>query len=279
MSVPSDRVPGLRVLTVLRAAALTPRMRRITLGGPEVAGFGTGPNVKLLFPPSGDPDPQWPTAGADGRPVWPPADRRPVMRTYTVRRHDPAAGEVDVDFVLHGDAGVASRWAAAARPGDVVGALGPGGRVLGPADHYVIAGDQTALPAIGAMIENLPAGARGQAVVEVPGPAEVQHLMPPPGVELTWLFGDGAGPGALAAAVRALPWPDGDVFAWVAGESASVRAIRSYVRDERGLPRGRVLAIGYWKRGLTETAYHDAHDNDRDADYYAAGREEAAARA
>ncbi|WP_019630455.1 siderophore-interacting protein [Actinomadura atramentaria] len=275
------RVPGLRVLSVLRAEQVTPGMRRIILGGPELAGFGDGPNVKLLFPPRGDEDPRWPVQGPDGRPVWPPAERRPTMRTYTVRRYDAAAGELHVDFVLHGDAGVASRWARDARPGDPLGVLGPGGRVLGRADRYVVAGDHSALPAIGAIVEGLPADARGHVLVEVPGPEEVQDLAPPPGVELTWLFRDGAAAGGpvLADAVRALPWPDGDVFVWIAGESSSVRAIRSYVRDERGLERRRYLAIGYWKRGLTETTYHDEHDNDRDEDYYAAGREEAAARA
>lgn len=277
------RLPGLRVLTVLRTAPVTPRMRRITLGGPELAGFGTGPNIKVLVPPPGDPDPQWPAAGPDGRTTWPPEHRRPAMRTYTVRRHDPAAGELDVDFVLHGDRGPASRWAGAARPGDVLGVVGPGGRTVLDADRYLVAGDHTALPAIGTIVAELPRHARGHVLVEVPDPGEIQDLAPPPGVELIWLFQDGAGPGTttlLQDAVRALPRPDGGerAFVWAAGESASVRAIRSYARDDLGLNRRDLLAIGYWKHGMTETAYHDRHDNDRDQDYYRAGKEELAER-
>ncbi|MFC6885984.1 MULTISPECIES: siderophore-interacting protein [Actinomadura] len=277
------RLPGLRVLTVLRAERITPLMRRITLGGPELEGFGTGPNIKILVPPPGDPDPQWPVLGPDGRKVWPPAGRRPVMRTYTARRYDPDAGELDVDFVLHGDHGPASRWAAAARPGDVLGVAGPGGREIGRADRYLVAGDHTALPAIAKIVEGLPDDARGHVLVEVPGPDEAQDLKPPPGVELTWLFRRGAEAGTttlLCDAVLDVPWPDGgeSVFAWIAGESSAVRAIRTYVRDDRGLHRRGFLAIGYWKHGMTETAYHDEHDNDRDKDYYAAGKEELAER-
>ncbi len=279
------RMPGLRVLTVLRTAQVTPRMRRITLGGDEIAGFGTGPNIKVLIPPPGDPDPQWPTVGPDGRKVWPPEDRRPAIRTYTARRYDEAAGELDVDFVLHGDHGVASRWAAQARPGDVLGIAGPGGRVHADADWYAVAGDHTALPAIGKIVEELPEHARGHVLVEIPDAGEIQDLKPPPGVELRWIMRDGAEAGTttlLADAVRELPWPTdlpGDrIFAWVAGESSAVRAIRTHVRDERGLNRRRYLAIGYWKHGMNETSYHDEHDNDRDEDYYKAGQEEQAER-
>lgn len=266
------RYRGIRVLEVIRARNVTPRMRRITLGGPEIEGFGSGPNLKVLIPPRGLQVPEWPLTGPDGRAIWPSDERRPTVRTYSMRRFDPNAGELDVDFVLHGDHGVASRWAAQAKAGDVVGIGGPGGRTVAPADFYLLAGDHTALPAISAILEKLPPDARGHALIEIPDALEEQSLTGPAGVGLTWLHQDTPEPDRLTLleeAVRALAWPENKkIFAWIGCESRSMRAIRSYVRDERGLNRRSFLAIGYWRRGMSETAYHDAYNNDRDEDYY-----------
>lgn len=274
----SRRYRGIRVLEVIRARNITPRMRRVTLGGPEIEGFGTGPNVKLLIPPAHLQTPEWPLSGSDGRAIWPAADRRPTVRTYSLRRFDPAAGEIDIDFVLHGEHGVASRWAATARPGDVVGIGGPGGRTVSSAGFYLLAGDHTALPAISAILEKLPADARGHAFIQVPDAAEEQSLTRPAGVSLTWLH-DAASmqphTTPLEDAVRAMPWSsDQTMFAWIGCESSTVRALKSFVRDERGLDRRNFLAVGYWRRGMTESAYHEAYNNDRDDDYYKALRED-----
>lgn len=252
-----------RLLEVLRTTAISPRMRRITLGGEAIAGFPArsgGAHIKVFFPRGDQAVPELPTLGPEG-PIWPPMPRRPITRTYSVRRYDALAGELDVDFVLHGDEGPASRWARRARPGDRLGIAGPGGPepMLGRAEWYLLAGDLTALPAIGALLESLPATARGHAIVAVPDAADEQRLDVPPHVSLTWIHLDGHHTPSprLEEAVRALEWPRARVFAWVAGESSSVLAIRDYLRTERGLGRDAMYAIPYWKAALSEEAYHE----------------------
>lgn len=277
-----NRFRGLRVLQVLRVTGVTPLMRRITLGGPEAAGIptGLGPNVKLVIPPVGVATPGWPQAGADGKAVWP--DGPMPIRTYTARRHDAATGEIDVDFVLHDTHGPASAWAAAAKPGDTLAVGGPSGLSVRPADFTLLAGDQAALPAIGRILREMPRHRRGVAVIEVPNAKEEQGLDAPPGVAIRWLHLDGRPAGTatlLIDAVKALPWPaEANVFAWIGCESTSARAVRAYVRDERRLPRTQFLAIGYWRRGMSESEFKAKYDHDRAEDYYASYREHEVAR-
>jgi NADPH-dependent ferric siderophore reductase len=268
---PSAR-PRARTLQVLRTTELSPSMRRITLGGAELSGFPdghAGPNVKVFVPRPDQQRPVLPELDHDtGRYRWPEPHERPTMRTYSVRRYDEGSAELDVDFVLHGKHGVASAWARQARPGDFLGVLGPGGKTCRSADWYLLAGDETALPAISALLERLPATARGQAFIEVAAAAEQQDIACPPGIRLTWLHRDGLPPGGaglLSDAVRATELPhDQDVSAWVSGESAMVRDIRRHLRHDRGLDPNSVLAIGYWKRGMAEPDYHDQHNHDRE---------------
>jgi NADPH-dependent ferric siderophore reductase len=271
------RFRSMRVLDVLRVQRVTPLMQRVTLGGAEMRGIPDGPNIKLVIPPRGAP-PVWPMRGADGGgPVMPPGHPMPVTRTYSVRRLDREAGELDVDFVLHGE-GIASRWAEEARPGDTIGIGGPGGLEVRPADWYLLAGDHTALPAISRILEMLPPDARGQAFVEVPDRSEEQRLAYAADVSLTWVHRTGLKPGSsrkLEEAVRGMTWPHrGSGFAWLAAESSVVRSLRHYVRDERGLTRREFLAIGYWRCGLSEPEYHDKFDHDRGEDYHEIVREE-----
>jgi len=262
------RFRGIRQLEVRRVADVTPQMRRITLGGAEFDGIPEGVNVKLLLPPRPGVALELPLRTAEGRPLWPEGDRKPVVRTYTARRIDRDAGEMDVDFVLHGDEGVASGWAARARPGDVIGVGGPGGRTVLPADWYLLAGDHTALPAISRILETLPGNVRGEALVEIPDRTEEQPLVHPPGMTLRWLHRNGAEAGTttlLVDAVRAMIWPaEGRPFVWVGAESAAARAIRAHVRDTVGIDKRSMLVIGYWKRGVTETEYAATSDHDRE---------------
>ncbi|MFE2376566.1 siderophore-interacting protein [Streptomyces sp. NPDC059398] len=255
--------PG--VLSVVRSSDVTPMMRRVTLGGPDLARYHEGPNIKLLVPPGNSPHWEWP----DSAPASGPGQPGPVKRTFSVRRFDAAAGELDIDFLLHGE-GPAARWAERAVAGDVLGVLGVGGVSPQPADWYLIVGDHCALPAVAKLLPELPADARGEVFVSVPGDTERQELLAPAGVRVHWLPPEEAdGRNGMADAVRGADWPDHDrVFAWVAGESAQVREVRSWLRREHGLSHRQHLAIGYWKRGLAEDIYHDRSDNDRDEDYY-----------
>lgn len=264
-TAPAARRSPPRVVEVLRVSDLSPHYRRITLGGPALADYPAGmagAHLKLFLRRPGQAELALPSFGPNG-PAWPPREQRPFVRTYTIRRHDAAAGELDLEFVLHGDNGPASAWAAAAKPGDQVGISGPGRReeqVLS-ADWRLLAGDLSALPAIAAYLEALPADARGVALVEVPGPEDELELARPAGVELVWLHQNGVAPAQsrlLVEAVRRLAWPTGGSrFAWVAGEAAQVVAIRDMLRAERGLDRASLYAVPFWKAGLDEEAYHD----------------------
>jgi NADPH-dependent ferric siderophore reductase len=246
--------PDLRavdVLTVTAVRDVTPSVRRVLLSGTATAVEAAGPTVNLLVPRVGDPAPRWPQVARDGRIVWPEGAHGVALRSYTARRQDPAAGEVEIDFVLHGD-GPAAAWAAAAEPGALLGVAGSGAMGDRPAAWLLLAGDETALPAITRILGAAPSTTRGIALLEVAGPAEEQPPAAPPGVEVRWLHRGPTAPGEstlLADAVAALDRPAGDVFAWVAAESAAVRTIRADLRERWGLGRAQHHAIGYWRRG------------------------------
>jgi NADPH-dependent ferric siderophore reductase len=240
------------VLTVATVTDVTPTVRRVLLRGTPAAAAAAGPTVHLLVPRVGDADPQWPAIARDGRIVWPQGSHGVSLRSYTARRQDPDAGTVEIDFVLHGT-GPAAAWAAAAEEGSPVAFAG--GAPLGdrPADRLLLAGDETALPAISRLLAAAPASTRGLALVEVAGPEEEQAVAAPGGVEVRWLHRGGTPPGEstlLADAVAALGRPeDDDFFAWMAAESAAVRAVRADLRNRWGLGRAQHHAIGYWRRG------------------------------
>ncbi len=250
-------IPYFRSMTVQSARSLTPRMRRVTLAG-DAAHFVTGGlHVRLLIPPAGR-VPCWPSVSPQGRLVWPTGDDQLTARIYTVRQLDVAAGLVDLDIVLHDGAHTpGSHWAQTTRPGDVVGLMGPGGGVLPPARHYLLAGDETALPAIARMAAELPAEASAEIFLEVADGGEQQPIASKARLDLHWLLRDGAEAGTttlLADAIRQVPLPNdleqADFFVWVAGEHNAARAIRRYLRQERGLDRTRHMVAAYWRRGF-----------------------------
>lgn len=267
------RRAGPRLLEIIRVTDLTPHMRRITLGGDEIAGFPSGhqgSHVKVLLPRPGQDKPVLPAIGPQG-PVWPPLDQRPFARTYTIRRFDAATGELDLDFVLHGENGPASAWALKATPEAQVGIAGPGGRGPIPQDAawYLFAGDETALPAISAHLERLPATAHGLAFVEIADAAEEQSLTYQAQIQLTWLHRNGVAPGCstlLADAVTQMEWPAAPVFAWVGAEARATAAVRSYLRNGRGLERSQIDSIPFWKAGVDEERYHDERHETMDQD-------------
>lgn len=240
-----------RLLQVQRSARITPRMVRVTLAGDDLAGFGgDGPDrrIKMFFPVPGQDRPAVPRATSGG-PVWPPGEPRPAIRTYTVRRYDPATGELDVDFVLHEGHGPAAAWARDARPGAWVGVSEPGGRYAADPDaaFHLVIGDESALPAVATVLAALPAGVPALAYLEVADAAEEQPL-PGDFTAAHWVHrGDRPAGEPLTDAVRAAVLPDGGGQAWLSGESACVRELRAHLLDDRGFDRRRVYATGYWR--------------------------------
>ncbi|MFH0021406.1 siderophore-interacting protein [Pseudomonas fluorescens] len=236
-----------RKLQVLRVVDLTPRMRRITLGGPELAGFislGSDDHVKLLFPQNAEQAAALETmvlgAGKDDGP-------KPEMRDYTPRRYDLDKMELDIDFVLHGD-GPASTWAEQAQPGQFLHIGGPRGSMIVPDifDSYLLIGDETALPAIARRLEGLAANRKALVVIEVENGAEQQRLESAAQVNVIWVLREG-GKDNLLTTVKQLQVPKGNLYAWVATETKVSRQIRRVLIDEHGLDEQFIKAAGYWR--------------------------------
>ncbi|MEU7934440.1 siderophore-interacting protein [Micromonospora echinofusca] len=245
---------------VLRTGRPTPHLVRLVLGGEELTGLPVGEftdhYIKIVFPAPGTRHPIPADLNVLRRDL--PRAQWPRLRAYTVRAWDAAAGELTVDIVHHGDVGLGGPWAAALRPGDPVHFVGPGGAYAPSpdADWHLLVGDESALPAIAAALERLPAGAPATVFVEVADRADEQPLASPGAVRLTWLHrGDRPVGEALVAAVRALEFPPGDVHAFVHGEATFVKELRRLLRVERGVPRERLSISGYWRRGLDDEGW------------------------
>ena len=255
----------MRLLQVREVSRLTPKMVRIVVGGEALAGFISAAHddhVKLFFPQPGQDKPVLPTPTPNG-PVYPEGMLRPAARDYTPRRYDAAANTLAIDFVLHGE-GPATTWAAQARPGQFLGVGGPRGSFIVPDDFdwYLLAGDETAIPAIGRCLEELPTDARVIAVVKVADPAEEQQFQTRTRLGMHWLHRAGAEPGnhvLLQRALTELVMPPGEGYAWVAAEASAAKALRRYLVDRRGLPKDRVKAAAYWKQGAV--AVHETYDD------------------
>ncbi|MGW8729837.1 siderophore-interacting protein [Streptomyces sp. NPDC055808] len=260
---PSRKAPKINEARVVRTERITPHMVRVVLGGESLAGFGVGEHtdhyIKLLFPAPGVSYPE-PFDMELIRAEFPRAEW-PSTRAYTVRDWNAGSGELTVDFVVHGDEGLAGPWALRVEPGETVRFLGPGGGYAPDpaADWHLLAGDESALPAIAAALERMPAGAVVHAFVEVAGPEEEQKISAPDGVTVTWLHrGEAAVGSQLVGAVKDLEFPAGDVHAFVHGEAGFVKELRALLRVERGVPRERLSISGYWRLGQDDDAWRAA---------------------
>ncbi|WP_405579392.1 siderophore-interacting protein [Streptomyces sp. NBC_01190] len=257
---PQRRTRPPKHATVTRTERLTPHMIRVVLtidsdDRPEIGAY-TDHYVKLLFAPEGVSYPEPLDIEAVRRDL--PAEQWPRTRTYTVRAWDEAAGELTVDFVHHGDEGLAGPWAARAEPGDGLYFMGPGGAYAPDpqAGWHLLAGDESALPAIGAALERLLPGAVAKVFLEVPAPEDEQKLTTAADAEIVWLHRASQPVGAaLVAAVGALDFPPGDVHAFVHGEAGFVKELRRHLRLDREIPRDRLSISGYWRRGADEDGW------------------------
>ncbi|HKS14469.1 MAG TPA: siderophore-interacting protein [Pseudomonas sp.] len=231
-----------RRLEVLRVIELTPRMRRITLGGPELAGFnslGSDDHVKLLF--GCTPEEQ---QTIDQRSMGRDGGARPTMREYTPRRIDLDASEMDIDFVLHGD-GPASTWAEQAAPGQVLNIAGPRASLVVPDifDSYLLIGDETAIPAIARRLEALPAGRNVLAVIEIEDEQERQPLNSLANVEVIWVQRHRQ---ALLAVLEDLALPEGTLYSWIALEKSLTRQAKALLLG-KGVSEEALKAAAYWR--------------------------------
>ncbi|MEU0212885.1 siderophore-interacting protein [Streptomyces canus] len=257
-------------LQVVRTRRLGPSLVRVSFTGEDLRHFfsdGRDQSLSLFLPAEGRTEPGVPVELGDGWwQAWRelPDDVRAVMRSYTLRslRRDP--DEIDIDFVLHEPAGPASRWAARATAGDKVQLLGPAVadnraiRFRPPEDTDLVLlwGDETALPAVSAILEALPAGQRARVWLEVRDAGDIQDLATDADAEITWLVADGTGaqcsPMALGA-LRDARLPDAErPYVWIAGESGCVKELRRHLVRECGVDRRRVTFVGYWRQGMTE---------------------------
>jgi NADPH-dependent ferric siderophore reductase len=235
-------------------------MVRVVLGGTGLSDFEavefTDHYIKLLFPAPGatyvHPVDVEAAQATNAREHW------PVTRTYTVRAWDSEQRALTVDVVLHGDEGIAGPWAATARPGDRISFFGPGGAYApdAAADWHLFVGDESALPAIAAGLERVPASAQAFAFVEVEDEQEEQPLPSPARLQVRWLHRQASNDSdQLVRAVREAELPSGTVHAFVHGEAGFVRDIRRHLRAERGVPLAALSASGYWRRGRTDEAW------------------------
>lgn len=255
---PAGRIRRVHSAQVVRTQRLTPHMQRVVLGGDGLAGFAadtcTDHYVKLLFPAEGVVYPE----PFDLQRIREEFPRRawPVTRTYTVRAWDPGRRELTLDFVIHGDEGLAGPWSLRARPGETVRFMGPGGAYApdAGADWHLLAGDESALPAISVALEAMPDDVEARAFVEVSGPEEEQKIHSD--VEVVWLHrGDRPVGEALVEAVRALEFPEGRVHAFVHGEAGFVKELRRLLRVEHRVPRDDLSISGYWRLGHDEDGW------------------------
>ncbi len=244
--------PRFRPVEVVRVEPRNARLVRVTLAGPALEGFVVeepAASVRLLLPTPGTGHlvlPAW-----NGNEFLLADGTRPVIRTFTPERADPAAGELDLTIVLHGP-GVASEWAANARPGRPAAVSGPGRgyTIASDARAFVLAGDEGALPAMAQLLERLPAGCPVAVHAETDGADACLDFETSAAATVEWHpLPAGEPPGAtLVAALQAAPLPAG-AYVWAAGEAAAMQRIRKLLLDERAFPRARATIRGYWKYG------------------------------
>ncbi|MDW6005540.1 siderophore-interacting protein [Vibrio mangrovi] len=238
-------------LTVTESQIISPSIRRITLHGESIAHFEhdvAGRYFKFLFTPAGTTDL---TELSD--------EARPVMRTYTIRKYDANSHKIEVDFVRHQiedlGCGFAARWAESAKPGDMISIVGPGQSTYPSFEHdwVFFVADMTALPAMSVTLERLADSARGYAVIEIETQADIQTLHHPENVEVIWAIRDQQQ--SLEETVKSIIWLDGQADVWCACEFETMRSLRHYFRNERGIEKEHLYISSYWKDGISEDGH------------------------
>lgn len=246
-------------LTVNRKEYITPSYLRIFLGGEGVEKFAVptvGDNNKIMVPPAGVSKVQlqeFDYKSLDWKPM--AEEEKPVVRTLTHRGIDLEKKELWLDFVVHGDEGRASAWAKAAKPGDELHVMmkNRADQLYGEADNYLLVGDNSAIPVLGAILEDLPETAKGTCIIEVFGKEHEQTLPTKANIEFKWLHNPEPQKGSkLADVVEALDLPKENKFGYVAAELNTVKRLRTYLRKNMGWQRDELYAFSFWKAGMAE---------------------------
>ncbi|ALL05909.1 phage tail protein [Pedobacter sp. PACM 27299] len=259
-------------LKVTRKEYLSPHYLRIYLTGPDISLLGNttvGVNNKILIPA---PDvhkihfPDFDFQKAEW--IQPEESVRPSIRTYTHRGINLTANEIWIDFVVHGDEGPASAWAIRAKEGSVLGVLMHNGKseLYQQAAHYLLVGDATAIPVLGAILEDLPAAAKGVCIIEVHGPQDEQFLATKASIDFIWLHNPAPEKGSkLPEIIREQALPEHSRFGYVAAEFSSVKAIRAYLRKEKNWKQEELYAYSYWKAGAAEDKSSKERHQEKDS--------------
>lgn len=266
-----SKKPSSRLVTVIDSQQITPNMQRISFQAEDLSDFpadAEGGYIKLLFTEQGDTD-----LSQLG------TDERPKMRTYTIRHLRQALNQFDVDFVRHDVAhisgecdehlvgGFAAHWSQSARTGDTISIAGPG--EIKPinllVDGYFLVADMTALPALAAQLTKLPATATGYAVIEINHDNDKQTLIKPEGIDVIWVVADTAKTNLLTQ-VTALTWQQGAISVWCACEFSTMRALRTYFRNDKAVDKDNIYISSYWKAGCTEDGHKIAKRDDNEAE-------------
>lgn len=260
-----------RLVQVKAIQPLSASMVRVTLAGEDLHDFASSAfddHVKVFFPQPGEDKPVLPSMGAEG-PVFAAGVAKPEARDFTPRRFDPIAGELDLEFAFHPELGAthhgpAARWAAQVKPGQYLGIGGPrGSRVLNQSfDWWLLIGDETALPAIGRRLEELPADSQVTVLLEVEN-AAARIALPETSaatvsaatvsaltVQVQWLYREAGSDQGMLAALRQWQPPAGRGFVWAAGEYSSMQAVREILLQQHALDKRYLRVASYWKRGV-----------------------------
>jgi NADPH-dependent ferric siderophore reductase len=249
------------LVKVASVSHVTPRLVSVRVTAEDMSRFAAAAptaHIKLFLPAPGQDAPTMPIMTPEGR-VWPEDQPRPIVRTYTPRAYDPQSNTLEVQFLLHG-VGPASEWAQNAAPGDKLAIGGPGGRFNADSSiaRWWIAGDESALPAVGTLLDSLPASASAEVHLEVEGPDDEIPLTSAAAVTVVWHHrrnGDAFGAELYDAATAAAITEDTHV--WVACEASAVRRIRSLMLGDKEVPASRLVTRGYWRIGAPDHPDHD----------------------
>lgn len=232
--------PAGHAVTVVGASWITPRTRRLVFAADRLAeAFATpagahAPYLKLVLGSA----------------------ERPVVRTYSIRRLDPARDELHVDFVLHEDEGPGSAFGRTAGPGTPARLRGPGHLGIAPCRHHRLAADHCGLPALAHLLEHLPADATGTAVVEIPDATEIQHLRAPAALAVEWIVRPAGARSRLAHRILGEPSPtSAETLVWAGAEAGIARPIRRAARGPWGVPSPRCQVLNYWRLGRPEGSF------------------------